>query len=64
LSVFGDGSIGFGLPLDLSKVHWMRPEMVEVSYAELAKGRLLRQVVYPGEHGDKPATDLRRTPRG
>jgi hypothetical protein len=64
LSGFGDGSIGFGSPFDLSKVHWMRPEMVEVSYAEWATGRLLRQVVYLGEHGDKPATDVRRSPRG
>jgi hypothetical protein len=39
----------------------MRPEMLEVSYAEGATGRLLRQVVYLREDGDKPATDLRRS---
>jgi hypothetical protein len=43
-----------------SKVHWVRPEMVEVDYAEWAPGRLLRQVVYLGKYGDKPATDMRR----
>ena len=33
----------FGSPLKLSKVHWVRPEMIEVSYGEWASGRLLRQ---------------------
>jgi bifunctional non-homologous end joining protein LigD len=43
----------FGSPLNLSKVHRVCPEMVEVSYAEWAPDRILRQVVYLGEHGDK-----------
>ena len=60
LSGFGDGSSRFGSPLDLWKVHRMRPEMLEVSYAEGTTGGLLRQVGYLDEHGDKPATDLRR----
>jgi hypothetical protein len=41
---------------ELSKVDWVRSEMVEVSCAEWVPGRLLRL----GEHGDKPATDVRR----
>jgi hypothetical protein len=44
LSGFGDGLSRFGSPFDLSKVHWMLPEMVEVSYAEWTPDRLLRQV--------------------
>jgi hypothetical protein len=43
LSGFGDGLSRFGSPFDLSKVHWMLPEIVEVSYAEWTPGRLLRQ---------------------
>jgi hypothetical protein len=54
----------FGVAAELSKVHWVRLEMVEVSCAEWAPGRLLRQVVYLGEYGDNPATDVRRSPPG
>ncbi len=40
----------FGSPLVLSRVHWVRPEMVvEVSYAEWTPDGLLRHVVYLGE---------------
>jgi DNA ligase D-like protein (predicted ligase) len=46
----------FGSPLVLSRVHWVRPEMVvEVSYAEWTPDRLLRHVVYLGEREVKPA---------
>jgi bifunctional non-homologous end joining protein LigD len=46
----------FGSPLVLSRVHWVRPEMVvEVSYVEWTPDRLLRHVVYLGEREDKPA---------
>jgi ATP-dependent DNA ligase len=39
----------FGSPLVLSRVHWVRPEMVvEVSYAEWTADGLLRHVVYLG----------------
>jgi ATP-dependent DNA ligase len=46
----------------LSRVHWVRPEMVvEVSYAEWTPdGLLLRHVVYLGEREDKLAIEVRR----
>ena len=51
----------FGSPLVLSRVHWVRPEMVaEVSYAEWTPDGLLRHAVYLGEREDKPAMDVRR----
>ena len=53
----------FGSPLVLSRVHWVRPEMVvEVSYAEWTPDGLLRHVVYLGEREDKPAIEVRRDP--
>ncbi len=53
----------FGSPLVLSRVHWVRPEMVvEVSYAEWTPDGLLRHVVYLGERDDKPAVEVRRDP--
>ena len=51
----------FGSPLVLSRVHWVRPEMVvEVSYAEWTADGLLRHIVYLGERKDKPAIEVRR----
>jgi hypothetical protein len=51
----------FGSPLVLSRVHWVRPDMVvEVSYVAWTPDRLLRHVVYLGEREDKLATDVRR----
>jgi bifunctional non-homologous end joining protein LigD len=51
----------FGSPLVLSRVHWVRPEMVaEVSYAEWTQDGLLRHVVYLGEREDKIATEVIR----
>jgi bifunctional non-homologous end joining protein LigD len=51
----------FGSPLVLSRIHWVRPEMVvEGSYAEWTPDGLLRHVVYLGERGDKQASDVRR----
>jgi bifunctional non-homologous end joining protein LigD len=51
----------FGSPLVLSRVHWVRPEMVvEVSYAEWTPDGLLRHIVYLGEREDKPAIEVRR----
>jgi ATP-dependent DNA ligase len=42
--------------LVLSRVHWVRPEMVvEVSFAEWTPDGLLRHVVYLGEREDKPS---------
>jgi ATP-dependent DNA ligase len=53
----------FRVALVLSKVHWVRPEMVvEVSYVERTPDGLLRHVVYLGEREDKPAIDVRRDP--
>jgi len=52
----------FGSPLVLSRVHWVRPEMVvEVSYVEWTPDGLLRHVVYLGERRDKLATEVRRS---
>jgi DNA ligase D-like protein (predicted ligase) len=51
----------FGSPLVLTRVHWVRPEMVvEVSYLTWTEDGLLRQVVYLGEREDKPAQEVRR----
>jgi len=51
----------FGSPLVLSRVHWVRPEVVvEVSYVEWTPDGLLRHVVYLGEREDKPAIDVQR----
>lgn len=51
----------FGSPLVLSRVHWMRPEIVvEVSYVEMTPDGLLRHVVYLGEREDKPARSVIR----
>ncbi len=51
----------FGSPLQLSRVHWVRPEMVvEVSFVEWTPDGLLRHVVYLGEREDKPAADVLR----
>jgi ATP-dependent DNA ligase len=54
-------STRFGSPLVLSRVHWVRPELVvEVKYLAWTGDNLLRQVVYEGLREDKPATDVRR----
>jgi ATP-dependent DNA ligase len=51
----------FGSPLVLSRIHWVRAEMVvEVSYVEWTPDGLLRHVVYLGEREDKLAIDVRR----
>jgi DNA ligase D-like protein (predicted ligase) len=53
----------FGSPLVLSRVHWVRPEMVvEVSYVEWTPDGLLRHVVYLGERQDKLASEVSRSP--
>jgi DNA ligase D-like protein (predicted ligase) len=52
----------FGSPLVLSRVHWVRPELVaEVKYLAWTEDNLLRQVVYEGLREDKPATEVRRS---
>jgi bifunctional non-homologous end joining protein LigD len=51
----------FGSPLVLSRVHWVRPELVaEVKFLTWMADNLLRQVVYEGLREDKPARDVRR----
>jgi bifunctional non-homologous end joining protein LigD len=51
----------FGSPLVLSRVHWVRPELVaEVKVLAWTEDNLLRQVVYEGLREDKPAGDVRR----
>ena len=53
----------FGSPLVLSRVHWVRPELVvEVSYLTWTADNLLRQVVYLGVREDKPAREVQRSP--
>ena len=53
----------FGSPLVLSRVHWVRPELVtEVKFLTWTEDNLLRQVVYEGLREDKPAREVRRSP--
>src|SRR4051812_25938054 len=51
----------FGSPLVLSRVHWVRPEMVvEVTYLTWTDDNLLRHVVFDGVREEKPARDVIR----
>ena len=51
----------FGSSLVLSRVHWVRPELVaEVKFLSWTEDNLLRQVVYEGLREDKPAREVRR----
>jgi bifunctional non-homologous end joining protein LigD len=51
----------FGSPLVLSRMHWVRPELVaEVKFLAWTEDNLLRQVVYEGLREDKPASEVRR----
>jgi DNA ligase D-like protein (predicted ligase) len=51
-------STRFGSPLVLSRVHWVRPELVvEVKFLAWTEDNLLRQVVYEGLREDKPARE-------
>ena len=52
----------FGSALVLSRVHWVRPELVaEVKYLTWTNDNLLRQVVYEGLREDKDPIEVRRT---
>jgi ATP-dependent DNA ligase len=54
----------FGSPLVLSRVHWVRPELVtEVKFFTWTDDNLLRQVVYEGLREDKLAAAVRRPTR-
>jgi ATP-dependent DNA ligase len=56
-----DGAAWLHEPLVLSRVHWVRPEMVvEVSYLTWTEDGLLRHVVYLGERQDNPAAEVWR----
>jgi bifunctional non-homologous end joining protein LigD len=51
----------FGSPLELSRVHWVKPEMVvEITYLTWTEDGLLRHTVYQGEREDKPAREVVR----
>ena len=51
----------FGKPLVLTRVHWVRPELVaEVTYLTWTADGLLRHVVYEGLREDKSPRDVRR----
>jgi DNA ligase D-like protein (predicted ligase) len=51
----------FGSPLVLSRVHWVRPELVaEVKFLTWTDDNLLRQVIYQGLREDKDPKDVRR----
>jgi ATP-dependent DNA ligase len=51
----------FGSPLVLSRVHWVRPELVaEVKFLTWTDDNLLRQVVYEGLREDKDPKEVRR----
>ena len=52
----------FGSPLVLSRVHWVRPELVaEVKYLTWTEDNLLRQVVYEGLREEKDPVEVRRS---
>lgn len=51
----------FGSPLKLSRVPWVKPELVvAVTYLTWTEDNLLRQVSYQGQREDKPARDAVR----
>jgi ATP-dependent DNA ligase len=51
----------FGMPLNLRRVHWVRPEPVcDVTFLTWTADGLLRQVTYQGLREDKPASEVRR----
>jgi ATP-dependent DNA ligase len=52
----------FGSPLELLRVHWIRPEVVvEVDVPDMDGGGLLRAISYQGQREDKPARQMVRS---
>jgi ATP-dependent DNA ligase len=66
LRVLTPRSNRFGSPLELSRVHWAKPEMVvEITYLTWTEDGLLRHTVYQGVREDKPAREVvRHRPNG
>jgi ATP dependent DNA ligase C terminal region len=51
----------FGSPLQLSRVHWVKPKLVaEVTYLTCTADNLLRHSVFVGLREDKPAQEVRK----
>jgi bifunctional non-homologous end joining protein LigD len=51
----------FGSPLEVSRVHWVEPQLVaEITYLTWTGDGLLRQTVYVGLRSDKPAAQVRK----
>jgi bifunctional non-homologous end joining protein LigD len=51
----------FGSPLELSRIHWVEPQLVaEITYLTWTADGLLRQTVYVGLRSDKPAAQVRK----
>jgi ATP-dependent DNA ligase len=51
----------FGSPLQLSRVHWVKPKLVaEVTYLTWTGDNLLRHTVFIGLREDKPAKEVRK----
>jgi bifunctional non-homologous end joining protein LigD len=51
----------FGRPLELAKIHWLRPELVaEITYLSWPDDGLLRHTVFVGLREDKPAREVQR----
>jgi DNA ligase D-like protein (predicted ligase) len=51
----------YGTPLELSRVHWVKPKLVaEVTYLRWTADNLLRHTVFIGLREDKPAREVRR----
>ena len=50
----------FGSPLVLSRVHWVKPQLVaEITYLTWTDDGLSRQTVFVGLRSDKPAGEIR-----
>lgn len=59
LEVAPPRSTRFGSPLVLSRMHWVKPELVaKVKFLTWTEDNLLRHVVYQGLREDKPARDV------